>query len=359
MIAFKNEITVDHDGWAQLAPFGDYPGTALVRQADGSTKKIPAIQRLDKAAAEGMVARFKSAWHRLKRYFTGCNIYAGHPDVPAFANEYPDKTAKGMIVDLQVRADGLYCKPIFTDEGSELVESRKLRAFSAYWSAREAGEQTGAGGQPLKIYRPDVLKSAGLTNRPNLPVHLLNEAQPTHPTQSDPIMNKKIILDFLAIQGITLANEATDDQFTAALQQLGDRAAAAETALAARTLELETVNGELANEQKFHRDTLLDNALADGRITAAQRPEWATRLETNFANESAVLARLTPVLKTKALTQDFGARKAEIANTTERRDALDTLVKAEMAANGGDYDRAFATVQRANPALFAAMKQPI
>ncbi|MDB6064939.1 MAG: hypothetical protein JWR26_1147, partial [Pedosphaera sp.] len=36
----------------------------------------------------------------------------------------------------------------------------------------------------------------------------------------------------------------------------------------------------------------------------------------------------------------------------------DTLVKAEMTSNGGDYDRAFATVQRANPALFSAMKQP-
>ena len=64
------------------------------------------------------------------------------------------------------------------------------------------------------------------------------------------------------------------------------------------------------------------------------------------------------MLKTRALTLNLGARKAEIANATDRRDALDTLVKAEMANNGGDYDRAFATVQRANPALFSAMKQP-
>ena len=68
-----------------------------------------------------MVARFKSPWQRVKRYFTGCPIYAGHPDVPAFANDYPDKSPKGMIIDLQVRADGLYCKPVFTNEGSELV----------------------------------------------------------------------------------------------------------------------------------------------------------------------------------------------------------------------------------------------
>jgi len=46
-------------GWAQLAPFGDYPGQAIIRQADGSVQKFPAIQRLDRAAADLMVARFK------------------------------------------------------------------------------------------------------------------------------------------------------------------------------------------------------------------------------------------------------------------------------------------------------------
>ena len=65
---------------------------------------------------------------------------------------------------------------MFTNEGSELVETRKLRAFSAYWTAREIGEQTGPDGQRLKIFRPDTLKSAGLTNHPNLPVQLLRRA---------------------------------------------------------------------------------------------------------------------------------------------------------------------------------------
>ena len=353
-IAFTNEISIAHDGWAQLAPFGDYPGQALLREPDGSLKKFAAIQRLDRAAADLMVARFKSPWQRMKRYFTGCHIYAGHPDVPAFANEYPDKTPMGMIVDLQVRADGLYCKPVFTNEGSELVESKKLRAFSAYWSALEIGEQPGVDGRVLKLYRPDFLKSAGLTNHPNLPVHLLNEAQP-HTTRT---VKKQIVIDFLSSRGITLANEATDDQVAAALQQFGDRAAVAETTLAAGSFELESLRTELANERKFHLETLLEDALASGRITAAQRPEWAARLETDFANASAALAQLAPALKTQAITQQLGGRKSEIANMGERRDALETLVKTEMAKNGGDYDRAFAVVQKANPALFSAMKQP-
>jgi hypothetical protein len=353
-IAFVNEVAVGADGWAQLAPFGDYPGQAMLRQPDGAIKTFPAIQRLVRAAADLMVARFKSPWHRLKRYFTGCHIYAGHPDVPAFANDYPDKTPKGMIVDLEARADGLFCKPVFTTEGSELVETRQLRAFSAYWSAREIGGQAGSGGRFLKLYRPDFLKSAGLTNHPNLPVHLLNEAQPPTPSP----VKKQILLDFLAAQGITLANEAADDHIAAALRQLGDRVTTAESSLAARGTELESLRTELANERSAHIGAVLDNAVAAGRITAAQRPDWATRLGADFANAAAALGRLMPALKTKALTLDFGARKAEIANAGERRDALETLIRTEMAGNGGDYDRAFAAVQKANPALFAAMKQP-
>jgi hypothetical protein len=64
------------------------------------------------------------------------------------------------------------------------------------------------------------------------------------------------------------------------------------------------------------------------------------------------------VLKTRALTAGLGQRKAELANISERRDAVDALVRAEMAVNGGDYNRAFIAVQKANPALFIAMKQP-
>ena len=171
-------------------------------------------------------------------------------------------------------------------------------------------------------------------------------------------MNRQMILDFLAARGIALANEATDAQIAAALQQLGERVTAAETTLANRSRELETLNAELANERVYHSNRLLDDALAGGCLTAAQRPEWAARLAADFANESAALARLAPVLKTRALTLHLGARKAEIANVSERRDALDALVKTEMAGNGGDYDQAFATVQKSHPALFSAMKQP-
>jgi hypothetical protein len=101
-------------------------------------------------------------------------------------------------------------------------------------------------------------------------------------------------------------------------------------------------------------------ALQEGRITAAEQPQWETRLgnEASFANEAAAIAALPKKMKTEAVTLQMGDRKVEIANSVDRREALHKLVTAEMSANGGDYDRAYASVQKSHPALFAAMKAP-
>ena len=391
LVSFTNDLAVGPDGWAQLAPFGDFPGRAMLRQPDGSVKTFDAIQRLDRAAAEGMTAKFKSIGQRLKRFITGCHIYIGHPDVPAFANDYPDKSPKGMIVDLAVRDDGLYCKPVFTNEGSELVESKTYRAFSGYWSAQPVGEENGK-----TIFRPDHLKSAGLTNRPNLPVQLMNETPaaaacsfssgaepPTHPVL-------RTLLPWFAWHGVALSPEATAGQVEAALAQLETRfepptsanaqpgragASASQSTPAPDSPEAppspsssgdasgpaaEGTGRAFANERQARITAILDLAIATGRITAAQRPDWAARLavEANFANELDVLEKAAPVLKTRGLTADMGSRKVEIANAADRHEAVQNLLRAELPKHAGNYDRAFAAVRKANPALFEAMQQP-
>ena len=366
LVSFTNDLAIGDDGWAQLAPFGDFPGRAMLRRANGEIQTFDAIQRLDRAAAEGMTSKFKSPWHRVKRFITGCHIYAGHPDVPAFANDYPDKSPKGMIVDLAVRDDGLYCKPVFTNEGSELVEAKKYRAFSGYWSAERVGEDGGRA-----VFRPDFLKSAGLTNRPNLPVHLMNEQ---HAPQSEaPAVLRKLV-PWLAWHGVTLANEATEEQIETALAQMdaklekAAKPAPGTTGGPAYAATIHDLNQKIAaaqatfvNERQARIEAVLDLAIGAGQITPAQRNDWAAKLgvEAHFANELAALRRNAPVLKTRALTLDMGGRKIEIANAASRQDAVQNLVRAEMAEHGGGYDRAFATVRKAHPALFEAMQQPL
>ena len=360
--AFPNEFTLGHDGWAQLAPLGDFPGRARLTGPDGTVREFPALQRLDRAAAEGLVRRFKSPWARLRRFLTGCPIYVGHPDAPGAGREAPDPEAKGMIVDLAVRADGLYCRPVFTAAGSALVESRQLRALSGYWTAVPVPPAPGAPAPALPLYRPDVLQSAGLTNRPNLPVQLLNETAPEPPTEST--MNKTLLIPLLALHGLTVAAEAPDAEFAAALQTLSDRAregVAPANEKSATDARLQALTTAFTNERAARIAGLLEAALAAGRITVAERPDWERRLrdEAQFANESAALAALAPRLKTGSVVErDSGPRKVEMANAAERRETMRALVNVELAANGGNYDAAWEKVQRAHPALFEAMRQP-
>ena len=182
-----NEIKVNEDGWAHIAPLGDHPGMALVDDGKGALKKVPAIQRIDKASCEAMAAEFKNTASGLKRFMAGRPIYVGHPDVPGYESKYPDKTPKGVFSDLKVDDNGLWGKPVFTNEGSDLVqgEKPKYKALSGRWNADDAGEDKGT-----KIFRPTVFLSAGLTNQPNLPVQLLNEKDDSVPSEGDGLGEK-------------------------------------------------------------------------------------------------------------------------------------------------------------------------
>jgi hypothetical protein len=173
LVELCNELKIGDDGWAMLAPMGDHPGMALVDDGKGGLKKIRAIQRLDKQALTTMANEFEKSTKGAKRYLAGRPIYVGHPDVPGMSKKYPDGSIKGMFSNVAVRegeAPGLYGLPVFTAEGSDLVENKKYRALSGRWNADPAGEENAT-----PIFRPTVLLSAGLTNQPNLPVQLLNE----------------------------------------------------------------------------------------------------------------------------------------------------------------------------------------
>lgn len=383
---FTNDLSPGEDGWAMLAPYGDYPGMATITNEDGSLKRVPALQRLDRQAADKMVTNFKSLWGRVKRYISGVPIFLGHPDGIGIGHKYADKTPKGMFADLEARPNGLFGKPVFTNEGMELLP--KYPALSGRWTAEDIGEETHQG-QRVKVFRPDVLKSAGLTDKPNLPVELLNEFEAEvrlpagQPNQTADPMKKEIVIALLKKLGIEINNEATDEQVSAAVEKrAGELKATTELANEKSTIEgqlateKETVKGkdteisnltkerdlvkvDFANERAAHVTLLLDTALADGRITPAQKPDWKKKLEANFTNESQALGKLAPVMKTRSATDALGGRKAEIANAQDRQRKVIELVNEAQSKNPRlSYEEAFAKVQRENAALFEAMHQP-
>jgi len=368
-VVFANTVSVGEDGWAQIAPLGDYRGMAMIPDGKGGVKRVTAIQRVDKASVVQMVNEFSANRRGLGKYLKAPAIYSGHPDVPALSAKYPDKEPKGVFADLQCREDGFFGQPIFTNSGEQLLATQPRLGFSGRWEAEEIGEENG-----VKVFRPNKFISAGLTANPNLPVQLVNESEQEQTTN---IHMKQKIIAFLANHKITLANDATDEQVEAALAQVGNKLGEAatlandktmlqstvtthETEIAALKTERDTAKTSFANERKARVQDALAIAISSGRITEAERADWERRLgdETQFANESAALAKLSPKIKTESVILNHGSRKIEIANSQERGETVTELVNDRIASAKCDYDHAFAWVQKSYPQLFSAMQQP-
>lgn len=380
LVGIANEFAIDAgDGWA-LIPYGDFANTRGQLQCQ---------QRFDRTAAEEMVGYYRNAWSRIKRAFTGLPIYRGHPDLAdtvrterkraakagdqakvaeldALVNEierrYPDKAVYGTVADMEARERGLALKIVLTGDGSGLVNEEGLTGFSPHWLATDLPSERG-----VLVKRPRILLSLGLTARPNIPgTSLVNEG-PDFPT-----MNKTLALQILAALGQPLANEATDEQINAGLQSALPKVQALtarpeptalaneQTARTAAETKLAEAQTALANERTAHQATvkarntaLLDAAILAGRITEAQRPTWAARLDANFAAESAALANEQPALKTTPLTGNLGARKP----VAEASGKFHALVNERMAA-GEAYHTAWHAVKatKEGAALYEQMQ---
>lgn len=384
LVGFENELTIGGDGWAMIAPFGDFPGMS-VREHNGKIIKEPAIQRMDREAVAQMVNEYQTNTKGVRGYARKRPIFIGHPDGRGVGHKYPNKQPVGVFANIALRDDGLYGEPIFTEEGESLVASGQLRAFSGRWDAELVNEEGGK-----KIYRPCKFLSAGLTNQPNLPVQLLNEAEmPGDDSTHQKNTMKKTLIALLTKLGVQFANDATDEQLSAlegpALTAI-DGLAAHGTKVTELTNEKETLatsinskDGEITT-LKTERDTLRTSfaneraarissetaaALQAGRITAAELPDWQRRLgnEAQFANELAALQKLAPKVKTQSVTITRGDRKVELANAKERGSMLAEIVN-EIAQEKKlnpvtHYNQIVKIAQQRHPALFEAMASPV
>lgn len=396
-IFFSNEIVIGEDGWAMITKFGDYPSTALFPDGKGGVKKEKAIQRVDKAGAEKMVASFANARRGIRKFFKGCNIYDGHPDAPGIGKFYPDKEPKGVFANLQVREDGLYGQPIFTNEGSDLVEKKLRRAFSGrIGEAEPCGEDSNG----VPIYRPTELFSAGLTNNPHLPVHFFNsDGSLAEAATNTNKMKKKLLALFAALSlkpSFANADEPADTELEAALDQVQTKVASFATEQSSIKKKLLTLCGKVgitfanesqitsveatldqaqekivtldsertsfksqfANERIQRIDAETGYAVQDGRITEAERPQWKNRLgvEAQFANELNSLRGLESKVKTDPATKGRVDSKIDLTNHRARREfcneAIATICKEKGWDEKKDYDRAFRLGQERHPEAF-------
>lgn len=344
-IANSIEATTGADGvaWLQLTPMGDFA------HARGMT------QRVDTVALENIAANFEVARRQKGKRFVGSPVFVGHPDVPQRAAEFPDRKAYGWVQGVEARADGLYGQVKWSEEGKKLVENGHYKFFSPYWGAEEIGRLNST-----KLVRPVELVSVGLTNDPNIP---------TLPLSNSKDKNMELLATLVAL--LKLENDANEEKVTNRIKELqasaervttveNEKKKVAEDLTAERQAHQQTkttLENSVKTERKERITVLLDNAIGDGRITAAQRPQWAQELENSFDGKVKELSTLKPVIKTRSVTGDQGNRRIQIENQQERTAKIQSLVAVKMK-DGLDYDQAFNQVRIENVSLFEQMQQP-
>ena len=337
--ALANELNLDRSNTGTITvPFGtwDYGDKKL---DDGRT--VFFRQTLNSAGAKAIADQIAASVAKGEK---GVPVYWGHPDVPELAHKYPDKRAKGWIKEAKVEADGL----ILTVEWLEENATEGFGWFSPYWTGTVT--ETGDGQATMNV---NTLVSVALVNMPNIQeFRLANELQDTNNAAEAEKGNKMNITKEELCKLLGLPPEATDEQIRTALAEAGK----AKEALATEKTKVEAAQAEaneaktecdkaktdLANERAAHVGILLDNAIADGRISVAGRAAWEKRLTDDFAAGKVALANEKPLKRESAVA----------GQEREKRNNLDlvALANERMAKHPGmDYMTAFSQVMAEHP----------
>jgi len=308
LYALANELNIgDPKSGTIRVPFGrwDFGEKKL---ADGRT--VFFVQELTKDGAERMAAKINAGVADGEK---GVPVYWGHPDVPELAHKYPDKRAKGWIKSAAVEADALVLSVEWLEENA----TDGFGWFSPYWGgpAKDLGQ-----GRYLKEL--DSLTSLALVNIPNIQeFRLANELQGglnNNATGAIAGEGEKKMDRAKLIQALGLPETATDEEIFAAIEKNKAAAADAATKQAAAAAEKgqaeterDEAKAELANERAAHRALLLDQAIAEGRISVAGRAAWDKRLTDDFAAGKVALANEKP-LKTETAVKTAPGKQSPV-----------------------------------------------
>lgn len=326
------------DGWFKISPYGTFRG------------KMPGrLQHVTQDNARAMEAEFNSLLGKLGRKFRGVPIYHGHPDVDP--EVWTDDRRIGKVTKLESRADGLWGYA----EWNSLGEENKREGWWIYPSPRWDAP-------PDKTrFAPDRLISIGLTNTPRIaesdPVFNSLQTQDckTQDTREETNTTTATMDPKLIRQKLGLPPEATDEEVMAKIDSLST--AATENATAATELStvktektemensLRTKDAEITRLREEQNNSLLGEALASGRITAAERPAWEAKLKSDKRDEEInSLRAIAPARKTTAL--DLGDRRQERATTDNLREEVSNAVAKLQKDEGIGYDAAWKKVKK-------------
>ena len=346
------------DGFYQVAALGEHP--VIVTGADGNPATV--IQVVDPAACMAMVNRF--AQEKAARPAVELLVDYDH------FSEDTDKTseAAGWIQALENRADGLYARIQWTDQGESAVRGRRYRFLSPVWNRSECESASAGRVRPLRLDR------AAVTNDPNIKgmAPLFNRTAPGAAAPAEPgpkqspgdTGRKESTMDFKAelLAMLGLNADATDEQISAAVAAKKAKDAETSTVEADRDAMKNRAEAAEAKVVQFERAALESQVEADltkhaGKI--ANRDQWKKALIANRAGALELLEAL-PEPAQRVLNRrdaktpaDTGADSdaTRLANRRKDQDAAvsETLKKHSCTTRAQAWEIAAST----NPELFS------
>jgi cell division protein FtsB len=394
----NDAATLDDEGWALIAPFGEHPKTRVVKK-NGTLVEEKFIQVLDTESADQLLSRENSLFRRIRRAVVGIPVYKGHPDLRDYAPETAGAAVKkeiiGTIDRVRKTGRGMAAHFVLTPAGADAVENEGCKYPSALWLAQPIGKRGDA-----TLARPFKLLSAGLTAHPNisgveslantltrpdghrLPSDGRGQSE-GQPQQKEPDM--KLIAGWLLAQGAALANaeSPTESQVLEALQKLHTAKAGEVTSLGnekstlagentdlksqisnlnstSRALENEKADlkAQIASLKSGRATTVVDLAIARGKLNVAER---GARIEAlgnaqDFEKEAAALLGSATRYRT-AGSAESGKILSNQGTDGDPREEYCASVERHMKETGEtDPIKAHHAVMQRNPGLAEKLK---
>jgi phage I-like protein len=330
-------FTLLQDDWVMLAPLGDHPHAL-------------GIQRFTPEFIQNMANRFNGFFARMGRLFSGAPTFEGHHDIEP--DKYPNSRSYGWIMALEARADGLWGKMTWTPEGREMLQNGAFKFVSPVFLGKPIGQQNGQ-----TIFEPIAFKSLALTNEPNLPLPPLANSKDSMTTITEILgLNADATADQIieaarALHGRVTTLENENQNLRTSAQSADEQA----RVLTNTQTDLSNAIGRADAAQTRLIGMILDNAIRESRITLAQRADWQTKFEKDFAAAETQLANQQPALNTESKTRDLGNHKNVYDTAAGRQAALTTYIGEQMA-NGLSYDDAWQRAKAEKADIFANMR---
>lgn len=336
--------------WFHLVPKGRFP---VSRKIGDRVERV--VQVVDDRSVEQIIANFN-------RRKTAAPDFRMLVDFEHFSHD-PSKSSAAAcwVTDVELRANGIWAKGEWSDDGAAAIRNRRYRYLSPVWFPNQTERISASEVRPLEI------NDAGLTNKPNMGDALTpfwNRAEEISPGREATNQPKHAMKEQL-IALLGLAATATDAEVIAGVQAFKNRASLADTL----TTQLATEKSEHSALKNRHTELLGSSAervLADNAdvIPEGGKAAWKNRLEADFAGTSELLKGLkrpegkAPLHKAGAGAA-AAAKKAASAVETDGQSAFLNRVQEVQTARKIDRADAMAAVATEEPELYAAYREDI